>query len=190
MTERPILFSAPMVRALLAGTKTQTRRIVKDQNYPNYCKPPYGAAGDRLWVRETIKLDEFGDAVFAADGVLTVIDTWCWQRPVLPSIHMPRGARRIVLEIVDVRVQRLQDIDGYDVVAEGIDLQSHRCDCEACRMTSTLCPATQTSLGLAYGELWDSINGDRAPWSSNPWVWAITFKRIDTTEQPTRGGGG
>ena len=224
MKERPILFSAPMVRALLAGTKTQTRRILKSAHaddasvwrhhegntwesgiasgapgsfgHGEFVRCPYGQPGDRLWARETHAQFAVGnrtgispqcvayratceddgsfDYVNNGDEIMNLkITKWT------PAIHMPRWATRITLEVTGVRVQRLQEIDGYDVIAEGIAPQSHYCGCEPCRMTCSLCPATQTSLCLAYADLWDEINGDRAPWSSNPWVWAITFKRVE-----------
>lgn len=144
MRERPILFSGPMVRALLAGTKTQTRRIAKPVKHPDLgnlydagalvlerepqhvieraC--PYGKPGDRLWVRETWAFgihalaamrDEDGPFVYAADG--TTHGRLCerWR----PSIHMPRHACRLVLEIVGVRVERLQAISEADHAPKG-----------------------------------------------------------------------
>jgi hypothetical protein len=188
--ERPILMSAPMVRAILAGTKTQTRRAIKrPERYERirdcaFCCP-YGLPGDRLWVRERIMLppditprmlregaDTWPRCVYLADGwwfgrkrdlgTLSVADydeeaersLWrelAWRS--VPCIHMPRWASRITLELTDVRVERLQEISQADVIAEGIP--------------------TQTD----YRRLWDSING-AGSWDANPWVWALTFRRI------------
>lgn len=179
--ERPILFSAPMVRAILAGTKTQTRRLYKPRHsephegvtdgepwwcdeygdyHPLPCK--YGAPGDRLWVKETILaapgLD--GDhAIFSADGALTKLDSWPWKRSILSSIHCPRGLSRITLGITAVRFQRLQDISEEDARAEGV-------------VGDGIIRASSV-----YFELWDAINGEGS-WMLNPWVWAITFTRV------------
>lgn len=188
MKERPILMSAPMVRALLAGTKTQTRRVVKPQ--PPADKPrsawfepgvmgwappqvpagdwhrvrcPYGQPGGRLWVRESTAEDCIGSASFArytADGFTSQL-AWWYSRKSCPSIHMPRWASRILLEIVDVRVERLQDISDADVVAEGI----------------ATAPAGEYGIA-AYRSLWNDINGPGS-WAANPWVWCVSFLRID-----------
>ena len=191
--ERPILFSAPMVRALLDGSKTQTRRVVKPQ--PVYdgrfaggwklkgkkgheaatCSPfiaevcPYGQPGDRLWVRESFahiyrdnsspERRSFEDVAYMADGRGIDIGAYgSWK----PSIHMPRWASRITLEITGVRVERLQDISEADARAEG---------------------ASQHPDGPwhAYRSLWTLINGPDS-WAANPWVWIIEFKRIDQKE--------
>jgi hypothetical protein len=117
-----------------------------------------------------------------------------------PSIFMPRWASRITLEITKVRVQRLQEINGEDAAAEGILVP--RCGCEVCRMSSVMCPADASAHIEEYGHLWDSINGSPRPmldddgkpvlddndrpimiasrsWESNPWVWALTFRRVE-----------
>lgn len=173
MTERPILFSAPMVRALLAGSKTQTRRLVKFQgkdletflglkNQAACC--PYGQPGDRLWVRETFSDDwcEYGHPVqYRADGELDsdMFDAGVKWRP---SIHMPRLASRITLEVTGVRVEQLQDISRGEAMAEG-------------------CPFPNMSHGddprRWYADLWEQINGDGS-WEANPWVWVVEFKKI------------
>ena len=193
MKERPILFSAPMVRAILSGAKTQTRRVVKqDREGLLDCKPtpawdafwqcvacPYGQPGDRLWVRET-----FGDCTPGADAVVGTK----WERPwyradaddygllghdgegpvyvedVLwrPSIHMPRWASRILLEITDVRVERVQDISDRDARDEGAE---HIGDCEGAYVAG-------------FRRLWEAINGDDS-WAENPWVWVVTFRRVE-----------
>lgn len=191
MKERPILFSAPMVRALLAGRKQQTRRILKPQPQMVQGKRiapwegdgvtlmrlleqtgkrcPYGQPGDRLWVRESWGVSPIYDNTkprdlkprgmkvgYAADDGLR----GCKTRP---SIHMPRWAGRITLEVTGVRVERLQDISEADALAEGVSAildemrrATPRCDFQA---------------------LWQSINGPDS-WAANPWVWVIEFKRI------------
>lgn len=212
MTERPMLMSAPMVRAILAGTKTQTRRIVKPQptgfiGGPGVIMPngapaalipmddtvapfgrqivcPYGQPGDRLWVRETwqgpLFHGEHGDVdrrtiqnpkhcVYAADGgpapeFMDADDNLqCRWRP---SIHMPRWASRITLEITGVRVERLQDINEEDAEAEGIGFLRSIPDADE----------TLTAREL-FEYLWESINGAES-WAANPWVWAVEFRRI------------
>mgnify|MGYP000491065299 FL=1 len=193
MKERPILFSAPMVRAILSGAKTQTRRVVKqDREGLLDCKPtpawdafwqcvacPYGQPGDRLWVRET-----FGDCTPGADAVVGTKWERPWYRadaddygllghdgegPVYvedvqwrPSIHMPRWASRILLEITDVRVERVQDISDRDARDEGAE---HIGDCEGAYVAG-------------FRRLWEAINGDDS-WAENPWVWVVTFRRVE-----------
>jgi hypothetical protein len=209
--ERPILFSAPMVRAILAGTKSQTRRIVKlpDGHTEFYVDPggtvfgpgpylrfpatetqighgrircPYGYPGDRLWAKEThaIRTDvdpkiDLAKArqylIYRADHDGDLGMEWHSYGRWRPSIHMPRWASRITLEIVEVRVQRLQAISGDDARDEGISDEDTRCDGE--------CGATPCSMLVpAYQRLWCAINGADS-WAANPWVWALTFKRID-----------
>ena len=241
MKERPILFNGEMVRALLDGRKTQTRRLVDMRvpmgyigpkgsdndpdcwgwqaedgmwyvlgrghndrcHYGNVSIPcPHGAVGDRLWVRET-----WGDAdhyyqghandcpsvvAYAADRFAIQFDAeeptpvpsmdiaqWNWDKMKWrPSIHMPRWASRIDLEITEVRVQRANSITDADAIAEGarccvcdgpVDGTSENdCGCFHSRRMAT----------HSFALLWDSINGERASWSSNPWTWAITFKRV------------
>jgi hypothetical protein len=238
MKERPILFSGAMVRALLDGSKTQTRRAVKLQVQHDDSwvggwkivnkrvtqalltfnqlggKPlgsdaaicPYGQPGDRLWVRETfgyVSPDEFErphaecNIEYRADLPLGCTDrpgSWpvdeCAgdpERPAWrPSIHMPRAASRILLEIVSVRVERLHDISETDAIAEGgrfVDFgkndfgQQHpgwRCD----RLPSGPDDAFD-SAKWAYANLWESING-AGSWDANPWVWVVEFKRVTT----------
>jgi hypothetical protein len=191
MKERPILMSAPMVRALLDGTKTQTRRVVKgealqwlvrDKFAPAFVADPanylcpYGQPGDRLWVRETFsgpwcmeaqdgiaaappsKWGEFSRIWYWADGEPTQGD---WTRP-RPSIHMPRWASRITLEVTGVRVERLNDITRGEAMAEG-------------------CPFPNMKFGPDprewFADLWSSINGE-GNWDLNPWVWVVEFRRV------------
>ena len=222
--ERPILFSGPMVRALLDGSKTQTRRVVKPQpvrvedssilqwrgglfqperlpansNMLKHC--PYGQPGDRLWVRETCigwETHEGRDGVwYVADGTFRPIentreaaDQWLVLRTYRgergaqgPGIHMPRWASRILVEIVSVRVERLRDISEADSLAEGIQQRPVRC--RDARL------AGQTVYGIgdendwantarqAYEHLWEQINGPGS-WDANPFVWVVSFNRVD-----------
>jgi hypothetical protein len=208
-----MLFSAPMVRALLDGTKTQTRRIIKNASgafwahagwtpaierspsWPTFdqvvfndtgghvrhyssTKIPY-FVGDRLWVKEAIRHVGGGQSVYIADLTPTVADAWPWKPKALPGMFCPRGLSRITLDVTDVRVQRVQEIDEYDSLAEGIQ-EVPRCGCDVCRMSSGMCPADAGEQIKQYAELWDHINGKRprAAWADNPWVWAISFKRV------------
>jgi len=162
MSEKPILFSAPMVRAILEGRKTQTRRAahvsvpVPLADAARRC--PYWA--DTLWVRETwfSPPKPHNDCLgYAADNDFPHGVAYRMR----PSIHMPRTASRITLRVTSVRFERLQDISWNDALAEGV------------RANGVL-PWSPVD---AFRELWDSINFDRAPWRSNPWVWVIEFER-------------
>lgn len=180
MTERPIIFSAEMIRAILAGTKTQTRRVVKPQpdersKYPVtemwfkdiQCR--YGKVGDRLWVREKFSIS--GNGYFysdESDGTVKV----AWSSP----IHMPRKASRITLEIAGIRVEHLQDIKKKDVYAEGIIIRDHKTSdmpdgvlaVDGCAYLSWLC---------AWIAGWNRLNAKRGfSWESNPWIRVIEFK--------------
>lgn len=192
MADRPILYSAPMIRALLAGTKTQTRRLCKwtPALMPDGKKISNEAIlpGDRLWVRESLRADNNDQGVqwitYAADGSLPVIGhtLWGWKRDTLPSIHMPRWASRLTQIVTDVRVQRLQDISEEDAQAEA----PPRC------LTVGWSSAIGSPIRMpepwksAYRHLWDSINGPGS-WDANPWVSAISLKtyhcNIDKMEQ-------
>lgn len=220
MKERPILFSGPMVRAILEGQKTQTRRPVTPQprltprhlckiaagargellglvcgdpeRITHHC--PYGLPGNRLWVRETwalceaLRVGEFGGdlweteldaespipkqptrdrdrrqfAIYRADG-----DEGPWRS----SIHMPRWASRLTLEITDIRVERVQAISDADALAEGIGAGAP--------------PDYVWVEGRAankFRALWDDINGPRGfGWDANPWVWVLEFRRLEAT---------
>lgn len=193
MKERPILFSAPMVRALLAGTKTQTRRVVKPQptgfvggpgvtlcdsspaplvpmnDFAGTCGQeiicPYGQPGDRLWVRETwhdASSALHSCALYRADGGEIYGGKWA------PSIHMPRWASRITLEITSARAERLQDISEADALAEGCNVHP---DHHGKPPTSIYSPVQ------AYRDLWERINGPGS-WDANPWVWVVEFRRL------------
>ena len=187
MKENPILFSGAMVRAILDGKKTQTRRVIKWhhpvivdeieihgkwQIWPMYMteddlqplKSPYGMLGDHLWVRET----------FCTTGTLgwenvyyrATEKLWHGANPKwTPSIFMPRAASRITLEVQRVEVQRLQDISEEEAQAEGT--------------TPYTASAEQLAYKPAFADLWDSINEKRGyGWDANPFVWVIEFKRI------------
>lgn len=231
MRERPILFSGRMVRAILEGRKTQTRRVVSspyaaeaDAWAPGpgglwesgirgdggglargeRIRCPYGRPGvTRLWVRETWRSDAPQRVAYAADGWCGAVGNdgaggriflqhgWLskyataevgayygeraygmrWR----PSIHMPRWASRISLEVTGVRVERLQEIAEEDAKAEGVLLPE----------AATAKQDTADVHGLlpyraVFAACWDSINGKRpgASWSANPWVWVIEFRRL------------
>ncbi|WP_029589762.1 hypothetical protein [Franconibacter helveticus] len=236
MKERGIIFNGEMVRAILDGRKTMTRRIIdwrrtratdiaeRDDgskwpwsedcenggDYWHGC--PFGAVGDRLWVRETWgvvshELDEdgriqpwtpdrpataihempfgngyySGHAIYSADGGFTWGDDdgyedgrSCWK----PSIHMPRAASRITLEITGVRVERLQDISEEDAVAEGIDMEelADAQDCYDCIADHNFTGRPTAAGHFSY--LWQSIYGAES-WQANPWVWVVEFRVIE-----------
>lgn len=229
MKERGMIFNGEMVRALLDGRKTQTRRIVKAADGAvKFCKEwdingeeifvvlgekdrtgmnpvlgaiscPFGAAGDRIWVRETwatlgnedgccddwegnlCKGDERSAArIYRASceqrpgdyGLWSIPDDAYWKPHTKehkfegawrPSIHMPRWASRILLEITNVRVERLKSISDGDAVREG---------CSTADMMSGDCVAD------VFARLWASIYGAES-WNANPWVWVIEFKRVE-----------
>jgi hypothetical protein len=183
--ERPIIFSAPMIKAILANRKTQTRRIVKfndagrvrlgkrnwhvdDPAVTTAC--PYGQPGDRLWVRENWRplMDHLSECTgpedirFAASVSEAEWAISKWR----PSIHMPRWASRITLAVTDVRVQRLNSISEADAIAEG---------CPAVPLHSLDCASTAPS--EHFRRLWESIHGPGS-WDANPWVWAVSFERV------------
>jgi hypothetical protein len=201
--ERPILFTEPMVRAIVAGQKTQTRRLVNPKYswdvddsegankvyYPCYVtgEPeamevpcPYGDVGDWLYVRETWSVvphvTEDGPKNKAkGDGTgVTWRAAWDgnpsgfkWK----PSIHMPRWASRIKLEIVRVGVERLQDISEADAYAEGVTIPDNY------KFASNGRPEDRNEARVTYEALWESING-AGSWAQNPWVWVIEFKKL------------
>jgi hypothetical protein len=176
--ERPILFSAPMVRAILDGRKTMTLRLMVDveaflagdDETVAGCFCPYGQPGDRLWVRETFMIHG-GEIAFAAtDQPLVGCDKW------KPSIFMPRLASRITLEVVAVRVERLQDITEHDAELEGAAMREHF---EKAKHGHPLQPHK-----TAFAWLWNKING-RDSWAANPWVWVVEFARL--LEAPSHG---
>lgn len=189
MADRPILFSAQMVRALLAGTKTQTRRAVKPRKDPDYgCQMapgeiagdehperlcPYGRPGDRLWVRETWLTVNGDDTFYRADYLADPAGDRAHGVAWTPSIHMPRARSRITLEVTGVRVERLQDISEEDARAEGVERSGE------CNWRDYLDHPHNdfTSARRSYRSLWDSINGPGS-WDANPWVWVVEFRRV------------
>ena len=216
MTERGMIFNAEMVRAILDGRKTQTRRPVKfpvhDKNLGcelagnelagelsagNYLNSAFGKPGDRIWVRETFQgplfdydlMDSYSKdptpfekpefCVYKADGVPApeFYDPddelhSCWR----PSIHMPRWASRILLEITDVRVERLNAISEEDATAEGVPpAGSLLPDYPGTFLTPKGDFATAK---VAFQRLWESIYGEES-WKANGWVWVISFKRVE-----------
>lgn len=198
MKTTPILFSAPMIRAIISRQKTQTSRTVTPQPpegwggasavYALAQNSRYGVAGDQLRVRETWGLyNDEGMPYFYATGIPKECPPgfhvkYAADEPVLkhprwrPSIHMPTWASRITLEITEVRVERLQDISEEDCWAEGV-ASSGVC------YGNTILPSTATGKERFHA-LWDSINGEKKPgkpdisWAVNPWIWAISFNVI------------
>ncbi|WP_151832236.1 hypothetical protein [Acinetobacter ursingii] len=209
MKERPILFNTEMVKSILEGRKTQTRRILNCDHpvvtgfvpngiygywkgtaksdaviqqyistFPFTIKCPFGLVGDRLWVRETFRLfdsDEcphadfpcgcpsWGTPLYRASHDCFDGEKWT------PSIHMPRSASRILLEITNIRIERLNDISSDDAKAEGFDYSTHPSSIE---------------MGYAIGAktnfrfTWEQIYGQNA-WNKNPWVWVVEFRLIE-----------
>jgi hypothetical protein len=178
MTERPILFQAAMVRAILSGNKTQTRRIAK-------LKCPYGQPGDRLWVREAWRTLDVHDHIPPREMNAAYRLWFEAETPhqpgfgkLRPSMFMPRWASRITLEITDVRVERLQDISEADCQAEGIEHYALNGRRPIDGPGSLHLPAAY------YRYLWESING-AGSWEANPWLWVVEFARMTAT--PTAG---
>ena len=195
MKETGLMFKAPIVRAILEGRKTQTRRVAKPVKHPdlgNLYTPgallrehepqhvinracPYGQPGDRIYVRETFSQHpEWGQLAFRADGEeFEDADGWLWEPKWIPSIHMPKDLARIWLEITGVRLERIQDISEADALAEGARF-------ELASIDSARIGATASFLS-GFRNIWESTGGD---WGANPWVWAIDFKVLSTTGRP------
>jgi hypothetical protein len=203
--ERPILFSGPMVRAILEGQKTQTRRIAKGERWiiaiqdtapadslGQVC--PYGAPGERLWVRENFRAKSWsadggwGEIEYQAGGALLIdgapwsfADAYPEKHPAdrwRPARFMPRWASRLLLQIESVKVERLNDISEADAIAEGISPLSSPAGWWAGSERKGQVEGFPTAKD-AYSDLWDKINGDRANWASNPWVWVVEFKKVE-----------
>lgn len=208
--ERPILFSAPMIKPILADTKTQTRRIINPQPTLNgngmigheklaglfaehvfgYCMArmvpsPYGAPGDRLWVREAWRTAESLDDVRPINLAETVPIRYEADSEVRgrlrekagrqrPGIHMPRRASRVTLEVTSIRVERLHAITDEDAKAEGVEPLPFERKVYPSSQAATV---TEWSHRAALQLLWESINGAES-WRSNPWVWVVGFKRV------------
>ena len=183
MRIKPILFSTEVVRAILDGRKTVTRRVVKDyykyerllgielkfpmQVYKAFnspCEP-----GDILWVRETWT-SLVGSYLYRADQKPGMKNPGKWR----PSIHMPREAARIWLRVTDVRVERVQEIDVDGIRAEGLT--------SACVHVGDMEIAMQE-----FALLWDSTikpaDRENYGWAANPWVWVIEFERCEKPEE-------
>lgn len=237
--QRPILFSGPMVRAILDGRKTQTRRVIYNRRRCDYdvigerddgtlwpwregeyagedvwypC--PYGKPGDLLWVRETwadVNCEEGPAIAYRADEHVSPWEYWCiekgpdygagpsmnydkypgdysmWCGDLLngapghgwkPSIHMPKWACRLWLEVTGVRVERLQDIDGPSIEAEGAIKQccnGQDCGCNGGYVSPDDGEAIQDPIE-EFKNLWESINGEGS-WDGNPWVWVVEFEK-------------
>lgn len=182
--ERPILFSGPMVRAILEGRKTQTRRVKKPQpidlgviHIVGQIKCPYGQPGDRLWVRETFCPDWCDEVIYRADdptGRAARDAGYSHEPKWKPSIFMPRWASRIDLEVVGIRAERLQEISEDDALAEGCEPGGGAC-------SGPMDPVEYDGYTASdeFAALWDSINAKRGhSWESNPWVWVVEFKRV------------
>lgn len=197
MKERPILFSGEMVRAILEDRKTQTRRpmkcqLPKDDGGTATCisgrtmhqelvhqaieNNPFGQPGDRLWVRETWGIVPILDCNSDRVAYRSDYSQACGEDQVIapvpkrwrPSIHMPRWASRLTLEITAVRVERLQDISEEDAKAEGCNG-----DCPIGYI-----PAYEKApLAYHFAQVWDACYGTES-WSANPWVWVIEFRRV------------
>lgn len=194
--ERPIIFSGPMVRAILDGRKTQTRRVIKEKHRAGSMASqmrfqlcPYGQPGDRLWVRETWGLHDQGfDTSEESSFPIYRADT---DRPEparwRSSIHMPREACRLVLEVTDLRFELLQDISEADAIAEGINVIRigsgyHDRYTAVDRSWSDAIeqdPDIHATAHAAYRELWTSIKSAES-WNDNPWVWVIKFARVQS----------
>lgn len=205
MKERPILFSAEMVRAILDGRKTQTRRVVKgmalDWLQPGMFSPkfvadpanylsPYGYAGDRLWVRETWQIVyERMDGQRFTYPIEGARQRWIeyaasprdeheppkWR----PSIFMPREFSRITLEVVNVRVERVQEISREDAKAEGVSNLWRWDQARNEKHPEHFVRGVLNPFVANYSMLWDEINGKRGfGWDVNPWVWVIEFRRM------------
>ncbi|GAB7402988.1 hypothetical protein OUHCRE4_11160 [Enterobacter hormaechei subsp. steigerwaltii] len=215
MKERGMIFNGEMVRAILDGRKTQTRRIMKVQpkpcnhtNWPDYSPEPqwksypngwccavcangttidhrhhakgitcpYGTVGDRIWVRETFSPVPDHEEPAGCSALLYAADGNGPYGKWVPSIHMPRWASRLTLEITGVRVERLNSISQEDAQAEGMELTGWR--------PTYSDPDSGGEVWTPYdnfAQLWESIYGDES-WRSNPWVWVIEFKRIEGGE--------
>ena len=212
--ERGIIFNGEMVRAILDGRKTQTRRIlsprqlkmidvassigecyplvcgIQHENSQSYYREwcPFGKVGDRLWVREAFRVHSRATDVATLAYKASEQQSWTQQVarvPIelctkqvspeawTPSIHMPRWASRITLEITDIRVERLNDISQEDAQAEGMELTGWR--------PTYSDPDSGGEVQTPYdnfAELWESIYGQES-WQSNPFVWVVEFRRVE-----------
>jgi hypothetical protein len=205
--ETPIIMSGDHPAKIIAGTKTQTRRVIKGE----FCfgaegavlnlrdglgrmACPYGEGGDRLWVRESWAVGACADGLKPSElhpGTWLKDNGGLWyadaepKRPISPkgkmrnAFFMPRWAARIISELTEVRVQRVQEISEEDAIAEGVTDES----IQNCLMTAEGMNQREPNPARScYGILWDDINGKRAggiyAWNKNPFVWALTFKMV------------
>jgi hypothetical protein len=191
MNEHPILFSTPMVQAILAGRKTMTRRIFKDhprlssedlsninikewfKDFPDYLGSfcAYGKNGDLLWVREAFQHDGYGYLYKSYNSKLA--DKW------KPSIHMPKVAALIWLRVTDISVERLKEISEDDAKSEGVEINGRSWKDYFDKTNDYGCGDAVSS----FRSLWESINGKES-WEANPWVWVISFEVVSTTGKP------
>lgn len=166
------MFSTPMIQAILDGSKTQTRRIVKPHpSSLDNLKCPYGQSSDRLWVREAWST-AIADYIYKADYEKHP-SNGVWK----PSIHMPRIASRIDLEIIDVRLERLQDISEQNALTEGIKPIKDDRGWNKYTIQMPLASYNAPTAKEVFEMAWDAINGEGS-WDKNPWVWVINFRRI------------
>ena len=203
MKERPILFNGDMVRAVMDGRKTQTRRVIKGVGPDNWLKGasnhvvhaidhcPMGKIGDVLWVKENFKVGKCANNLKPSEldartwivengGVWYLADNHCPLTPIStkgktrPNNHMPKWASRIKLEITDLRVEFLNDISSDDAKAEGIEYFDSM---EFKGYKNYLGPGFTQDPVRSFESLWESING-KDSWLENPWVWVIEFEVI------------
>lgn len=195
MKIHPILFSTEMVQAILAGRKTQTRRVSKHQYWSHSeiidvnrngifqkvdrnVSCPYGKPGDLLWVRESfVKFETFNETLFSYKASPKTNLDVNWR----PSIHMPKDAARIWLRITNIRVERLKNITEEDAIAEGVENITESkygflCKWNDSKTGDTILGTAQT----AFSYLWKSINGEQS-WKENPFVWVVEFEVLSTT---------
>lgn len=204
MKERPVIFNAEMVKAILDGRKTQTRRALTSHHinlikfaahigecyplenmhdgsqsyYLQYC--PLGKVGDRLWVRETFAQGLCTESTLAYKATHKPEDLeegWFERIKWTPSIHMPRWASRITLGITGMHVERLNAISEEDALAEGC-VALEGCKWHTFEEAKSGTPMHDHTAKDAFSALWQSIYGEES-WSSNPWVWVIEFKRVE-----------
>jgi len=206
---RPILFNGEMVRAILEGRKTVTRRVIKgadESMYAGMCglgpglfdrntglrvKEPYYRLGDILYVRETWNGDWCDHYIYRADGGNAKTAGYSQEPKWRPSIHMSKKAARIWLKVTDVRVERLQDISVPDMIKEGV----RAFGCEPCLELNERCKPQTSEDGFCgaedqaedmFSDLWDSTTKKfdlaKYGWDANPWVWVIEFERCEKPE--------